>query len=689
MDAVQELAELRRLEELEAKAAAMNAVPAEPSLMDKAAGMIPNWAKNVGTAAYKGAGSVVTGALDAFAGSNDITDAVRASSGLEPRQLDTSMPATRALEATGYQPQTQGEKYVNMGVRGASGALVGPGSLVNAPRAAFTGAASGLGSEGAGQLPGIKGTVAEGPARVAGALAGGIGAATALAPMKNAAQLAGEMLVGIPKAEIEAAKVAMRQSVAAGVPINLDQAMAKDSNITNIVSALVGRKEGQPVVDQLRKQPELVKALAERLMNILPGKVKETAQVANDTQAAATEALKRARAMRTAATDPLFKQAGDVPVPLLDEMIEQAISGAKKNPDTNKGALFADVADLLKKAKARNTPPASGLVDAQGNPIQPLAQPVSMQELNAALRTKLTNAKNVNLSSSAGDREAIGGLQTLIGNFRDQMGRASPKFKEANDLYAQISANRVDPMKKSVIGRVAGVSGETADAEAVNKVLPILAKGRNPKAETSEITQFAKATSKNPRVFQDAVKTHFSNAAATAEKQVAGGLSPDIASAMEKSLLGNANQRAGMKDALEAIAVVQGKPKDAIYPGFMAAMKIISAAAKRPGAMGPNAEALNKIAGQSVAAAAGRTVGLAPGKPAANAWQNMLTADAYRALADNLTTAEGVAKLQALARVPIMSAKAQAIMDNLLAANAVAKGPELQNFNSGDNEGNN
>jgi hypothetical protein len=684
MTPAEELAELRRLDELEAKAAL--AKPQEEGFISR---HTPDVLKNVGTAIYKGVAGLGAGAADALNGSYDYTDGVRAMNDLPVRKLDPSMPLSRALDATGYQPKTQGEKYVNMAVRGAAGAALGPGSLANVPRTMLAGAASGLGSEAAGQLPGIKGTPSEGVARVAGALAGGSGASLLLAPVKNAKQLAGEMLEGVKPEELEAAKKAMVQAKIAGVPVNLDQAMGKDTNITNVINALVGRKEGQKVVDQLRAQPDLVKGLMERLTKILPGKVRENADIANDTQAAATAALNRAREMRTKATQPLFESAGTMPPEMLDDMITQATTAAKNHPDTNKGQLFADMVELLKNAKKRNSPQPieSGMLDANGNPLMTPASPISMKELNDTMRTKLTNSKNVNtLNASAGDKEAIGGLQKMIGNFRDQMGAHSKDFKDANELYSLISKVRVDPMKKSVIGRVAGISGETADAEAVNKILPILARGRNPKADTSEITEFAKVTGHTPRIFQDAFKTHFSNLASAAEKQSKGALSPGIAGEMEKNLLGNANQRAGMKDALEAIAVGQGKPKDSIYPGFMAAMKIIAAASKRPGAMGPNGEALNQIAGQSHVASGLRMIGLAPGKPAAAGLQGWLTADAYRTLADNLTTAEGVAKLQALAKVPIMSTKAQAIVNTLLATKAVATPDEVTNVTPGDNE---
>lgn len=658
MDDTTELQMLRRMQALEDKSKGSS---------DSIADYVPDWLKNVGTAIYKGAAGTAAAAADAFAGSHDSADAAMALTGNGTRQVDTSMPVSRALESTGYQPKTQGEKYVNAGVRGLTAAATGPGSLASPMRAAAIGGSAGLGGEAAGQLPGIQGTSSEPWAKVTGALLGGGLAGLGSASIKNAPQLASEMFAGTDPAQVSIAKTLMDKARIAGVPINLDQALGTDTNVTNVVRALVGTKEGQAVVNQLRDQPGQVKNLAEYLTNRLPGVVREGADIANDSQGAATDALKAARQARTDATKGLFENSGSLTPQAFAGLYRQVKLAADDSPNTNKGALLSNLADSM------TTPDGKMILD--------------IQKLNGAFRTALTNAKNVNLSSSAGDREAIGTLANTIGDLRDQIGSYSPNFAKANALYSDISANTVDPLKKSVIGRVAGLAGEQTDKEAVNKLLPILAKGRDPKATSSDILRFADATSSQPDVFQDAVKTNFSNAVAKAEQQVNGQMSPNLPAAIEKNLLGTAQQRQGFKDQLEAVAVHQGLDKDALYPGFMAAMKIISAAGKRPGTLGPDSQALQDIASQSAVASGLKMIGLAPGKPAAEGVQRYLSGDAYRTLAENLTTPEGVAKLQQLAKTPLMSLKAQTLVGSLMSANAMSKPANVTNNTMGNLQG--
>lgn len=60
-----------------------------------------DWAKNLGTAAYKGIADLPAGAADAYAGGYDAQDAIVAALGNKPRELHPGA-VTEALNATGY-----------------------------------------------------------------------------------------------------------------------------------------------------------------------------------------------------------------------------------------------------------------------------------------------------------------------------------------------------------------------------------------------------------------------------------------------------------------------------------------------------------------------------------------------------------------------------------------------------------
>lgn len=663
----EELAALRRLAELEDKAKA--AQTAEPSFMDKVADFVPDAVKNVGTAAYKGIAGIATGAMDALNGSHDITDIGSVVAGKPVRQLDTSMPATRALESTGYQPKTGAERYVNSAVRGAVGALSGPGTAISNPiRAGLVGAGSGIGSQVGTET--FKDTEAQPYAAVVGALVGGAGTGAVTAPMRNRKELANMALRGIKEQELTSAKQIMKNAKTQGVDINLDQAIGRDTNVTNVVNALVGHAEGQPLANQLRDQTAQVQALAHKAKKALPGQVLERPVLANDSQKAATDVLTAARQKRTAVTKPLYDQSGTMDPKVLSQFEARLEDLIKKHPNTNKTKLFEGLLGTIKDFSGRAKGQPTGLLDAQGNPIMTPKEPIDIQQFNDALRTASANSKNVYANSAAPDRESVLGLQREISYMRGAMGRISPKFKQANDTYKAITEREINPLKKGVIGRVSGLRGATDDTEAVNKLLPLIEKGRNPDAKTSDILKFAEKTKGSP-VFQNAVKTHFSNVIASAEEQVNGKLSPSIAASIEKNLMGDAHKRQGLLDGLRGIALQNGDRTRSLEKGFMAAMEIISVASKRPGSIGPSGAAIAETAGSSKTAEGLRLLSLNFGTRLGGGYQRALSGDAYRALAENLTTPEGVAKLQQLAKLPIMSRKAQVLVADLTATASI------------------
>lgn len=674
----EELEALRRMAELEARE------KAQPSTWDgvkEFAGQALDKAKLVGSAAYKGFGSTVAGALDALAAQPDFGDVLRAEMG-QKREFDTSAPFSRALEASGTQPKTTTDRYIDSGVKGLTGALFGPGAIVGPGKAAITGVAAGLGSQAAGDMPGVKDTKYEAGARLLGGLAGGVGAGAIASQRRNAPELAAEVLRDAPKNELERAKALMVSARQVGVPLNASQAMRRPSNIDNAVEMLTKTKEGQVLTNQLRNQPSQTRVLAKELSSNLPGKVGSKQGIANATQQAATDALVTARKARTDQTQPLFEMSGNVPESVLDDLIVKVGGEAKRAPDTNKGALLGELENFLTRAKERNSPQPTGILDASGNPIMGPATPLPMQELNATMRSYLNRAKNVNLSSSAGDKEAIGGLQGMISSIRDDLGVVSPNFKKANDLYAQISAQRVDPLKKGVIGDVAGITGAVADKAANPVFARVLKEGRSPNipAKDSPILQFAAETKAQPEVFRDAVKTHVFNAIDDANLQIANAPAPNFPKALEKALLGNTRQRQGFKDMMNAIEQNAPVPmaKNTLYQGMLKGMQILNAAGKRPGSIGPGATDLSEVAGKSALATTLRATSFRAGPMAGGAVSNWLSSDAYRKIAEGLSTPEGLANLQKLAKLPAMSPAAQVIVNSMLAAGAANKPPEVQ-----------
>lgn len=703
------LQKLRRLRELEAKEASepsvMDAVGKQKGVLDTVSDYVPDSIKNIGSAVVKGVTTLPALLADANKGANSPEDAgKRAQNELKRREADPSWldsivgPSKGQLEAKvaeatkrsqqeaanpsigafqtvqnfGYMPKTQAERYIDQGVQGAVGAITGPGGWAGRIPAAITGFTGGVTGEAAGQLPGIKGTSSEPYARVAGALVGGMGAGSLMSLKKNSKDIAQEAFADWSPEDFAKARKMMEKAEIGGVNLNVGQAAGRDSNVDRVIDALVAHRQGAPLAQQLREQPGQVGNLMKNMQAGLPGSVQEPAVIANTSQQVATNALDAARKYRTNAVRPLYEQAGEFPTPVLQQISTQ-LEGLIPRLSTNLGDLTADLKGIFDKAVQATKGTPTGVLDAAGNPILKPGAAVTMKEVNDAMRSLTNGLKNVNVNAKAVDREAVGGLQRLVSDIRETMGDISPSFKAGNELYAQLSKEIVDPLKKSVVGRVAGRTGATADTEAVNKLLPILAKGRNPDSQSSDIIKFARETADTPEVFQDAVKTHISNAVSNAEHAISGQEGANIALALKNQLFANPNQQQGLIDALQGIALQTKRDPATIVNGFMNGLKLIEAASKRPASIGMSAADVKEMAGRSGIASGVQLLSLNAGNQAGKGFRGWVTGKTYKELAEALTTKEGLDKLQQLSKQPVMSRKAQVILNSLVTAGGQSK----------------
>lgn len=679
-------ADAQQLEDLRRLTALQGASPKEEE------GVIsrntPDWMKNLGTAAYKGViGMTVPSALDAHSGSHDFSDAVLSSFGQPERQLDKTMPISRAIADSGYQPKTQGERYVSEGVKGVTSALTTPMGAIGPVRAGVTGLLGGLGGEAAGQLPGVKDTPVEPWMRVAGALAGGAAPSVGLAQATNLKELAHLGLGKWTPEQWTATKNNMlnAKNQIAPVDLNISQAANFPSNIDNVVDALTKHKQGTALIEQLRGQPEQVQNLAKRLEDSLKGTVKEPAQIANESQEASSGVIKSAKTARSNAVRPYYENAGNVPVDFLKRMETEIKNRAAAAPDTMRGDVLGELKDTFTKAIKRSEGTDTGILDSAERPIIGAPNPISVQELNESMRSLMATKKIPNAASKPADAYAIGDLSNAMTNVREELGAINPSFQKGNALYKQLSP-AIEDLKKSEIGRIAGKTGALPDVEAVNKLLPLIAKGRNPNSSSSEILHFAEQTADNPEVLQNAFKTHFSNALAKVETNIEGLPADDIAAKVKKQLFATPAQQQGIKDSITGIAKQLGKEPGQAYNGFLNGLKLIEAAAKRPEGLGVSAEDIKGIAGSSLLGSGVQLLSLNAGNQAGKGVKALITGNTYRKFAELATTPEGLDKLQELARVPIMSVKAQSILNEALAgARQIPTG--IQDSNTVGNQG--
>lgn len=626
-------------------------------------------AKNLGTAAYKGVAGLAAGAADAFAAQPDFADAIAAkAAGRQIRPTgDTSGPVSAALESTGYQPKTKGEQYANAITRAASGALVSPGGMAAPVRSALVGASSGAGSEAAASLMG------EGMApRLAGGVLGGLAGGVATGLRTNKSAMAREAVEGLSPEDLAKAQANMRQAQAAGVPVNLSQAMERPSNVDSVVEALASNRYGTKTQAQLRAQPMQANMGLETEMAGLPGDVRTPQVAANNMQNVSTAALNQARQGRTAAWEA--KRAAT----------EQATFGAGKAPAVNPRAVEGVGYQLGLMAEARPNSAVgeqlrtlqSKLFDADGVPL------TDPRQINEVLKEAATKLKSPDLATKGIDAGQSKFLAQTINDIREDLGPAFKPIREANITYKQITDDVINPLKKSALGRMAGRKGEIPDVEAMRgKMMQLFDQGTIPGAKASDILKVEKelrnvksgvagAELDGSVAFQDAAKTWMADKISDAVRPVGGRLNEDLPKRLTEAFAGNETRTQGFRDTMVGLARSQGLPDDALYPGMEKFLKVVGMASRRPGFAGASPMDLDQIAGQSAVGGVGRFSAITPLRQPILKWMEFLKADAYKAMDNLLTSPEGVDMLKKLAKGSPNDPKVQAAMATALGTNA-------------------
>jgi hypothetical protein len=567
--------------------------------------------------------------------------------GHEPPGQELTAAVEQALPTP--KGDTAGRQVVRAGLEGAGGAYTGPGALSAPLRTGITGAMSGIGAYAGGKL-----TNGNPIGSFAGGLAGGGAVSAATAPKTTRQSLVNTTLEGVSDAELATAQKIMDEARKVGVNLNLSQAMPTASNIDKLAEILANSKNGREIVKGLRQQPTDVAFAMEGELNRLPGKIKEPQGVANSVQDAATANIKSVKEARTALVSPLYNNAGDLgpkaPQELaraIEQMIQQPGTSPKVVAEARKlqSELLQSSVDGKPRTKAVDIKAAidsfRGGIKNQLNPLDPLEQ---------------------------------GQMKHIVSDLYGSLGTKSPIIKTANTIYQDVTERVVDPLKKSVVGRMATTGGSQADREAVrSKVFSVLDAGSVPGAPTSEILTLERSlrNGKQPEVFQDAVKTWLATKVSEATAKTGGRPSEGVAANLERVLGGNDIKQQGLQDVLVGLARSQGLPDDALLPGMQNLMRYVASAARRPGKVsGVSTQDIEEASRNRITGGVGNFSAVQPIRQPFQAVDDWLNADAYGFMDKLLTTPEGVATLRKLGKTPIVSKGMTDTLSTFLATQA-------------------
>lgn len=557
----------------------------------------------------------------------------------------------------------------------ASGGIT-PGAMVGA-------AAAGGGSELAAQTLGDSAW-----ARLGGGLAGGAlgsivaGVVSRRAP--NVQALARETMEGLDERTLLRAQKFQAAQAKQGVQIDLAQALegigAPASNVKTVRDYLANSPQGNRVQEILRNQPGQLSQEADLTVARMPGRNFGPGQAANNMQEAATAAVNAAKQERSRQVKAFYGQAGTLTpaqVKELDSLAEAFVGQPGMTDDVKRAvAVFRgklsgqdtnlqQAVDAARKAVAGASDAKSRLVAQQqlASANAALAgatkKPVSALDVDTWIGEMTGPFKGTPLNPA--DPKAAGQIKGLGGQINKKFQELSPEVKRAEEEFARLSEQLVNPIKQSIVGQVATPRGYRPDVQAtMDRFTGLMTRGTDANAKVSDIRTLGEQLAKtDPNAFADALKTYISGRVKAAMEP--GGTSqtaannPDMAARIAQSLWGNELQAQGLRDALAIAAKSTGTSPDEAVRGLNNLMQLTRATRSRPQSVGGlRPQDIENIGGSNMLANSMRVFGFLPFERAARGQERVVLGSTLRQLDTILTSPEGAKMLADLGKMSVM-----------------------------------
>jgi len=522
------------------------------------------------------------------------------------------------------------------------GGMIGRTANIGRNAVAY-GLVPGLASEGAGQL--TKGTPLEGPARVIGGIAGGLGSAGALR-MGSADRLIQGAGNGVTGAELDAAEQLFQQARQHGVNISRAEALQSVTQGRTGMGDLQHTVEGMGGMrDFYAQRPAQNEAAARQAFGGVAPQAADPSQIGPAIGGHAEQIVTDVRSAINRATRPMYDAAGQHLVPrqvhdvmMSDPLFAQTVDAIRRNP-----ALNANVRAASDRSVRMYDAVAKELEQRAQNAAQPL-NPNASQAIAATTGSLGGGVKDV---AVAAERAATNGPSA---------------YQAALATQARLRQQYLEPLLNGPIGKVAGRDTKTRDA--INALFP-----SNPLPNSAqEIGQAVRALSaRNPMVAAQLVRTHaemvFNEAA---QRLASSGPAQGGGAKFAAILRGNPQQAANLEAAVRALP-----NGDQIWPGFnrflevMEAQQFRQATGSRTAFKGP---AVDQLKGggliRSGVEAVG-TAGFSIPKKVMKKFDDWSVGRNLDQLADVLTNPNAAATFRQLITAPRGSVKAAALASRL------------------------
>jgi DNA-binding GntR family transcriptional regulator len=480
-----------------------------------------------------------------------------------------------------YQPQTTAGHYAETVGEFVPAALAGPGGM--ARKIALGAVLPGVASEAAGEA--TAGTPIEPFARAAGGVVGGLGGALASRPSSTAAAIQSQLPAGITQAVVDDARSLMLNAKAKGISLTWPEALSQSagrpvlSDTQRILESAPGSRTRMQDFHAERPQ-QFDQAALNEFDQIAPG-TRNPSQIGPQISRAADQSIGDVRKSINAAAEPYYQAAESVTLSPAEMSHVRAIPNWTEARDAVRNGPNA--------WRVKHLPDASvGFLNEVKKEFDQLAE-------NSA--SKFNPQKN---KSTQDTYEKAASAVKQIGEAK------SADYQIALGIQQQAREKYLQPLLDGPLGRLA--KKDVTTQRAIDALFP---SNPLPNSHNEIHDAVSRLAAKNPGAATQLVRAHMESTFNEATRALQSGANQFGAAGFAKKLVGNAQQRANLQAAVEALP--NGKQIWQGVDNFLEAAEATGTRQAKGSLTAFNAAEMKGMSGSGLVGEAVKT-GLSPGK---------------------------------------------------------------------------
>lgn len=492
-------------------------------------------------------------------------------------------------------------------------------------------------------------------AKTVGWLFGGGAKQAALANRPNYEQMVGERAGTLSPEQYQSALDLMISAKQNGIALTVDEALNAASNGATKLGDLRKLTEltdaGQKFQTVMADRPsQMSNAVSAELDKITPASTRPY-DIAPKVQSIAEDVLNNAERLRTQAVDPYFKAAEkDIINPNAVRAVEKKINEIAAKDTTG---VLSDVAndfrEVITKKKGvpaksaqrieKQLPKGKIYTTTPAQPSQPSKLATDVENLNRARQFMRDKIEFKPFDMKPIPKEQRANIQAVLNILKSKMEKGSANFRQGNQIYQDITKNRIEPLKNSPTGQLANASTPEAQRSILFNQNPL------PNSASGVANAIQSISARNPQLAKELIRLEAERVANSTVKGLNSRAQPDQygGDKFARAFLDNPQYADNFRQMMKVIG--------ADTKSFDRLLKVLQATGNKPGT---GSDTAYKLSGKSDLERSGIKgivdAFIAPLKSAGEALDRSRLGNQTSELADLLLSGEqGVRRVQELA----------------------------------------